>query len=165
MDPPACPPVPLLHGPGVLPHRLTGILPVLFFCAVQPVFFPAQQRVLVILLNRHTNTSVADPDPGSGAFLTPGSGMDKKSGSGSGMNNPDHIFESLETIFWVKLLKFFDADCVTGYGKEKFWIRDKNPESAMLASTVQDSLFCFKDPTRGFGEFPCTQILNNAIFG
>jgi hypothetical protein len=36
--------------------------------------------------------------------------MGKKSGSGSGMNNPDHIFESLETIFWVKILKFFDAD-------------------------------------------------------
>ncbi len=33
--------------------------------------------------------SVADPDPGSGAFLTPG--MGKKSGSGSGMNNQDHI--------------------------------------------------------------------------
>ena len=43
--------------------------------------------------------SVADPDPGSVAFLTPGSGMGKKSGSGSGMNNQDHIFESLETNF------------------------------------------------------------------
>ncbi len=37
-------------------------------------------------------SSVADPDPGSGAFLTPGSGMGRKSASGSGMNNPDHIF-------------------------------------------------------------------------
>jgi hypothetical protein len=36
--------------------------------------------------------------------------MGKKSGSGYGMNNPDHISESLETIFWVKILKFFDAD-------------------------------------------------------
>jgi hypothetical protein len=26
------------------------------------------------------------------------------------MNNPDHISESFETIFWVKILKFFDAD-------------------------------------------------------
>jgi hypothetical protein len=60
-------------------------------------------------------SSVADPDPGSGAFLTPGSriwdpGWVKKSGSGSGMNNPDHISESLETIFLVNILKFFDAD-------------------------------------------------------
>jgi hypothetical protein len=27
-------------------------------------------------------------------------GWVKKSGSGSGMNNPDHISESFETIFW-----------------------------------------------------------------
>jgi hypothetical protein len=47
--------------------------------------------------------SVADPDPGSDAFLAIGSGMGKKSGSGSGMNKPDHISESLETIFWVKI--------------------------------------------------------------
>jgi hypothetical protein len=49
--------------------------------------------------------------------------MGKKSGSGSGMNNPDHISECLETIFfWVKILKFFDAD--PGSGIEKFgsWI-------------------------------------------
>jgi hypothetical protein len=26
------------------------------------------------------------------------------------MNNLDHIPVSLETIFWVKILKFFDAD-------------------------------------------------------
>jgi hypothetical protein len=39
-------------------------------------------------------------------FRNPG-GVKK---SGSGMNNPDHISESLETIFWVKILKFFDAD-------------------------------------------------------
>jgi hypothetical protein len=36
--------------------------------------------------------------------------MGKKSGSGSGMNNPDHISESLKTIFGVKILKFFDVD-------------------------------------------------------
>jgi hypothetical protein len=30
--------------------------------------------------------------------------MGKKSGSGSGMRNPDHIFESLKTIFRVKIL-------------------------------------------------------------
>jgi hypothetical protein len=34
------------------------------------------------------------------------------------MNNPDCISESLETIFWVKILKFFDAD--SGSGMEKF---------------------------------------------
>jgi hypothetical protein len=40
--------------------------------------------------------------------------MEKKSGSGFGMNNPDHISESLETIFLVKILKFFYADPESG---------------------------------------------------
>jgi hypothetical protein len=46
-------------------------------------------------------------------------------GSGSGINNPDHISESLETIFWVIIFKFFDAD--PGSGMEKFvsGIRDE----------------------------------------
>jgi hypothetical protein len=47
--------------------------------------------------------------------------MGKKSESGSGMNNPDHIAESLETIFGVKILKFFDTD--PGSGMEKIQIR------------------------------------------
>jgi hypothetical protein len=55
----------------------------------------------MFLLFLFLQTSVVDPDPGSGAFLTPGSGMGKKSGSGSGMNNQDHISWSLETMFWV----------------------------------------------------------------
>ncbi len=44
--------------------------------------------------------------------------MGKKSGSRSGMNNPDLISESLETMFGFKILKFFDAD--PGSGMEKF---------------------------------------------
>jgi hypothetical protein len=40
------------------------------------------------------------PDPGWVKIRIPGPGM----------NNPDHVPESLETIFWVKILKFFDAD-------------------------------------------------------
>jgi len=39
------------------------------------------------------SVSVGDPDPGSGAFLTPGSGMGRKSGSGTGI-----------WFFWVKIL-------------------------------------------------------------
>jgi hypothetical protein len=48
--------------------------------------------------------------------------MGKKSGSVSGMNNPDHISERLETIFWVKILKFFVAD--SGSRMAKIRIRD-----------------------------------------
>jgi hypothetical protein len=40
--------------------------------------------------------------------------QDSDPGSGSGLNNPDHSFESLETTFWVN---FFDAD--PGSGMEK----------------------------------------------
>jgi hypothetical protein len=36
-------------------------------------------------------------------------GWVKNPGSRSGMDIPDHIWESLE-IFWVKILKFFDSD-------------------------------------------------------
>jgi hypothetical protein len=65
---------------------------------------------------------------------------------GSGMNNPDHICLSLETIFlvffWVKILKFFDADPGSGMEtvriRDAGWkkvgsgIRDKHPGSATL---------------------------------
>jgi hypothetical protein len=75
---------------------------------------------------------VLDPDPGSGAFLIPGSRIrdGQKSGSGSGMNNPDHISECLETIFWeVKILKFFTANPRSGIqdGK-KFGFGRKNTD-------------------------------------
>jgi hypothetical protein len=49
--------------------------------------------------------------------------MGKKSGSGTGMNNPVHISENLETIYLVKILKFFDTDPgwkKFGSGMEKF---------------------------------------------
>jgi hypothetical protein len=40
------------------------------------------------------------------------------------MNNPDHISESLETIFWAKTLKFFDADPGSGLEKIGSGIQD-----------------------------------------
>ncbi len=46
-----------------------------------------------------------DRDPGSGSFLTPGSRMEKSGSrirdSDSGINIPDHISDSLVTMFWV----------------------------------------------------------------
>jgi hypothetical protein len=56
--------------------------------------------------------SVADPDPGSGAFLTPG--------SGSGMKILDHFPRAYTQFFGLKILKFFDADP----GSFRPWIRD-----------------------------------------
>jgi hypothetical protein len=55
------------------------------------------QKFLRDLDEIYSTNGVADL--GSGAFLTLGSGMGEKSGSGFGMNNQDHISESLETIF------------------------------------------------------------------
>jgi hypothetical protein len=62
--------------------------------------------------------------------------MGKKSGSRSRMNNPDHISESLETIFGVKILKFFYAN--PGSEIEKFGsgTMDKCPGSATLHDDV-----------------------------
>jgi hypothetical protein len=46
------------------------------------------------------------------------------------MSIPDHISESLKTIIWVKILKFFDADPGSGIffghgsGMEKIRIGD-----------------------------------------
>ncbi len=49
--------------------------------------------------------SVADPDPGSGAFLTPGSGIWNRFFPDTG--SQIHIFESLVTIFWGK--KYYNS--------------------------------------------------------
>jgi hypothetical protein len=69
--------------------------------------------------------------------------------SGSGMDNPNHISESLETIFWVKILEFFDADpgsihirnpgwkiFESGIRDGKIRNRDKHPRSATLKTIV-----------------------------
>jgi|LakMenEpi03Aug12_release.lakeMendotaPanAssembly.Ray.scaffolds.fasta_scaffold6235465_1 hypothetical protein len=51
------------------------------------------------------------------------------------MNKQDHISVSLEAIFCVKMLKFFDADPGSGiYDGKKFGsgIQDKLPGSATL---------------------------------
>ncbi len=66
--------------------------------------------------------------------------MGKISGSGAGMNNPDHISEILEPIFSVKILKFFDEDSGSGMKKNSdsgwkklgYGIRDKHPGSTTL---------------------------------
>jgi hypothetical protein len=52
---------------------------------------------------------------------------------GTGMNIPDHFSGSLETIFWAKILKFFNADPESGIfltkiRDGKIWIRDPDPK-------------------------------------
>jgi hypothetical protein len=42
------------------------------------------------------------------------------------MNNPDHISERIETNFWIKILKFFDAD--PGWKKLESGINIPDPQ-------------------------------------
>jgi hypothetical protein len=49
------------------------------------------------------------------------------------MKNPDHISERLKKRFWVKILKFFDANLGSGMGKLCIWDPGwKDPGSATL---------------------------------
>jgi hypothetical protein len=50
------------------------------------------------------------------------------------MNNPDHIFQSLETIFWVKILEFFDAD--PGWRQFGSGIRDGKTKKSYSGSGI-----------------------------
>jgi hypothetical protein len=93
--------------------------------------FQFQQRYIA-------KTSVADP--GSGAFLTPGSGMGRKSASGSGIRHeqPGSNFLELRNHFFcffgVNILKFFDAD--PGSGMEKFGSGIQNGKKSDPARTI-----------------------------
>jgi hypothetical protein len=60
--------------------------------------------------------------------------MGKKSGSGSGMNNPDHTSESLQTIFGLKYLNSSMQIRDPGWKKVGSGIQDKHPGSATLAA-------------------------------
>jgi hypothetical protein len=55
------------------------------------------------------------------------------------MNNPDQISESLKTIFWVKIIKFFDVDL----GWEKFGsgIRDGKKSDPGSGSAILNNRF------------------------
>jgi hypothetical protein len=63
--------------------------------------------------------------------------MGKKSGSGSGMNNPDHISVSLETsFFWLKFLKSSGMEKIRIRDKHH-GIQDKHPGCATLVSDIE----------------------------
>ncbi len=90
--------------------------------------------------NFRVGSSVADPDPGSGAFLTPGSGMGRKSAYGSGIRDkqPGSYFLELRNhLFGVKILKFFDADPESGI--ETFRIRDGKKSDPGCLSRIRNT--------------------------
>ncbi len=79
--------------------------------------------------------SVADPDLVTFWSLDPG--WVKKSGSGSGMKKPDHVFPGAQKQFFV--LKFLDSLMRIRDQGCKSRIRDKHPGSA----TLQKQIECF----------------------
>jgi hypothetical protein len=84
--------------------------------------------------------SVADPDPGFGirCLFDPwirDTGR-VKTGPEAGMNNPDHISESLETNFWAKILKLFEAD--PGWKKVGSGIQDPGWRKFGSGMNIQD---------------------------
>jgi hypothetical protein len=101
--------------------------------------------------------SVADPDPGSGAFLTPGSGIqdEQKTRIRIRDDKPNHISESSETIFELKylnsLMRIWDGkNLVPGSGMEKIRIKDKHPGSIILLPHIEK---------KGKGRVECNAVL------
>jgi hypothetical protein len=74
-------------------------------------------------------SSVADLE--SGAFLTPGSGMGKKLGSGRD-EQPGKYFRELGNNFWLKYLNSLMRIRDSGWKKFGSGIRDNHPGSATL---------------------------------
>ncbi len=85
--------------------------------------------------------SVADPDPGSGAFLIPASGVRDPGWVKIKIRILDHVSESLETIFGLKYLNsllrcgsgiFLTLDLGSGMKNFGSGIQDKQPGFATL---------------------------------
>jgi hypothetical protein len=56
------------------------------------------------------------------------------------MNKPDHNSESLKTIFWVKILKFFDVD--PGWKKIRSGIRNGKKSDPESGKNIPDPQHC-----------------------
>jgi hypothetical protein len=67
--------------------------------------------------------------------------MGKKSGSGFGMNNPDHISESLETLFWGADPRWKKYRSGIRDAKFESGIQDKHPGAETLGIALNLFLF------------------------
>jgi hypothetical protein len=96
------------------------------------------------LLNFCNNSRVADLGSGIRCLFDPWI-----RDPGSEMNNPDHISESLETLFlglkyFNSLMRIWDPgrkNSDPGSGMEKIRVRDKHPGSATLNNSVKSKCF------------------------
>jgi hypothetical protein len=71
--------------------------------------------------------------------------QDPDPGSGSGMNNQDHICESLEIISWVKIPKFFNADPLSLIRDGKNLDRDPRWKTFGSGINIPDPEHCPKE--------------------
>ncbi len=116
-------PDPIVRGtepdpdPPIIEHKYWENLD--FYCVVTSLDF---------LSLKNDINSVADPDPGSGAFFTPGSGMGKILIRIRG-EYLRSFSRSSETVFWVKNTEFFDADPDPGPGIVLTLVRDSIPDT------------------------------------
>ncbi len=114
---PTLPNVAATHPPRHLLARPdTGLIPTRSHTASSPachVTHYISNPSIKLVTCRSLAGSVADPDPGSGAFLTPGSGMAKKFFDA----DPGSAMEKIRIRIWEK----FESG-----------IRDKRPGSATL---------------------------------
>ncbi len=107
-------------------------------------------------------SSVADPDPRSGAFLTPGSGIRVRFFSGSRISDPGsqtHFFESLVSIFWVKssmtILKIWPNFFLQHFKNKIIYnfVKFVATKKGMTTNIFHPSLlFLFLDPGSGMGK-------------
>jgi hypothetical protein len=91
------------------------------------------------------NSRVADPDPGLGAFLTPGSGIRdaRKSASGSGIRDeqPGSYFLELRNHFFAFLgLKYLNSLRIRDPRSGMETVRIRDPGSEMEKSRIRDSV-------------------------
>jgi hypothetical protein len=92
-------------------------------------------------------TSVADPDPGSGAFLLPGSGIQYRDGamvgSGSGISKQNLLIAFIQTEVGSGIRCFFTARIRDpGWSNGRVRIRDK---TSRIRNTALYSRFLLKE--------------------
>jgi hypothetical protein len=66
--------------------------------------------------------------------------MGKKTRSGTGMNIPDHISESLETTFWIKNTSIYFLTLDPGWKKFGSRINIPNPQHWVIQLTIRTLL-------------------------
>ncbi len=91
-------------------------------------------------------------DPGSGAFLTLGSGMEKI-WSGSGMNILDHFSESLETVFCVKNTLWCGSGICLTLDRDPVW-KNSDTGSGINIPDPQHCLICLHKPAVKIRSYP-----------